>query len=458
MALTRQKSKPFTFTRTPNTPDAQYFRRELESVLDFIEQQFNALAVGETAATDIIPTARGGFGLNISAIPQFGVPYATQPGKFGWQNSSAFSIGLLGRQSQAEWQTALGITSFGSMPPNTLLGRYDAAPGPTQVAGVGAGLLYDAGNLRVTDALLALSALTANDGDVMRYDSGNWVGQTLGNFWDDLMDDPQPGTYSYPSLPFTVVGTPRLLGRSQALNFRAAEISLGDSLSMIAESDLLDTIQDIRISATPQFAQLGLGGAAVGTHALAIHSSTADVVMGNAGVQAFFPALAGRGLFIQRDGVAGAHLFSASQTSTFIGVQTDGTLSSPSATISGRGFNIAASAYDGTNYFVNVRVRMQCAQNQTASARGSVFAVDTVLNGATALAERLAVSERGSIELGVKAAVSTSATDGFVYVPTCAGTPTGAPTAKTGLAAMVIDTINNKFYFYSGGAWRDAGP
>ncbi len=54
--------------------------------------------------------------------------------------------------------------------------------------------------------------------------------------------------------------------------------------------------------------------------------------------------------------------------------------------------------------------------------------------------------------------LATSATDGFLYVPTCAGTPTGTPTAKTGFAPIVVNTTNNKLYFYSGGAWRDAGP
>ena len=54
--------------------------------------------------------------------------------------------------------------------------------------------------------------------------------------------------------------------------------------------------------------------------------------------------------------------------------------------------------------------------------------------------------------------LATSATDGFLYVPTCAGTPTGTPTTKTGFAPIVVNTTNNKLYFYSGGAWRDAGP
>jgi hypothetical protein len=56
------------------------------------------------------------------------------------------------------------------------------------------------------------------------------------------------------------------------------------------------------------------------------------------------------------------------------------------------------------------------------------------------------------------AALATTATDGFFYAPTCAGVPTGTPTAYTGVAPIVIDTTNNRLYFYSGGAWRNAGP
>lgn len=62
----------------------------------------------------------------------------------------------------------------------------------------------------------------------------------------------------------------------------------------------------------------------------------------------------------------------------------------------------------------------------------------------------------GAVVIG--GALSTAATDGFLYVSTCAGTPTGTPTTYTGRAPIVIDTTNNKLYFYSGGAWRDAGP
>jgi len=68
------------------------------------------------------------------------------------------------------------------------------------------------------------------------------------------------------------------------------------------------------------------------------------------------------------------------------------------------------------------------------------------------------ITANGSFAAGAQGALATNATNGFLYVPTCAGTPTGTPTAITGLAPIVVNTTNNKLYFYSGGAWRDAGP
>jgi len=75
----------------------------------------------------------------------------------------------------------------------------------------------------------------------------------------------------------------------------------------------------------------------------------------------------------------------------------------------------------------------------------------------TAVAERARIDANGNIICGT-AAIATNATNGFLYVPGCAGTPTGTPTTVTGRSPIVVDTTNNKLYFYSGGQWRDAGP
>jgi hypothetical protein len=57
------------------------------------------------------------------------------------------------------------------------------------------------------------------------------------------------------------------------------------------------------------------------------------------------------------------------------------------------------------------------------------------------------------------AALLTSATDGFIYIPSCAGVPTGVPTTQTGTIPLVYDSLHNILYAYSNGAWQSmTGP
>lgn len=71
----------------------------------------------------------------------------------------------------------------------------------------------------------------------------------------------------------------------------------------------------------------------------------------------------------------------------------------------------------------------------------------------------LGVSPTGSLIAGLASgALATNATDGFLYIPTCAGAPTGVPTAYTGKCAMIFDTTNNKLYIYDGGWLGGTAP
>jgi hypothetical protein len=114
-----------------------------------------------------------------------------------------------------------------------------------------------------------------------------------------------------------------------------------------------------------------------------------------------------------------------------------------------------------TNAAAEAMIEAVAAENFTGSTAATNLLFYTKPTGTgpgSSPTERARITSAGSFVAGAQAALATTATDGFLYVPTCAGTPTGTPTAITGMAPIVVDTTNNKLYFYSGGAWRDAGP
>ncbi len=117
------------------------------------------------------------------------------------------------------------------------------------------------------------------------------------------------------------------------------------------------------------------------------------------------------------------------------------------------GDNVRFSATSGTfNYdradfasaidFDSGTIRMRTASSGSA---GGTISFNT----------RLQITNAGSVVLGT-AALATTATDGFLYIPTCAGAPTGVPTAQTGRSPIIVDTSNLRIYAYIGGSWRYA--
>ena len=67
---------------------------------------------------------------------------------------------------------------------------------------------------------------------------------------------------------------------------------------------------------------------------------------------------------------------------------------------------------------------------------------------------RLVIRSTGSVDLAPGGALATNATDGFTYIPTSAGAPTGVPSTQSGSVPMVYDTTHNSFYIYNDGAWK----
>jgi hypothetical protein len=68
---------------------------------------------------------------------------------------------------------------------------------------------------------------------------------------------------------------------------------------------------------------------------------------------------------------------------------------------------------------------------------------------------RFQIDGPGNIVLGT-AALATTATDGFLNLDSCAGVPTGVPTAFAGRVPVVDDTTSDKLWAYNGG-WKQAG-
>lgn len=81
----------------------------------------------------------------------------------------------------------------------------------------------------------------------------------------------------------------------------------------------------------------------------------------------------------------------------------------------------------------------------------NVSASSYILSAEANSSTKFIVSSLGNVAVG-SAALATTATDGFFYIPTCAGTPTGVPTTVSGVP-MIYDTSANKFWIYNG-SWR----
>lgn len=84
-----------------------------------------------------------------------------------------------------------------------------------------------------------------------------------------------------------------------------------------------------------------------------------------------------------------------------------------------------------------------------------IFAVSPAASTASTQNARvtaLTITGNKNIVVG-SAALATNATDGFLYIPTCAGTPTGVPTAFTGRVPIIYDTSNDQFWIYDNAAW-----
>ena len=117
------------------------------------------------------------------------------------------------------------------------------------------------------------------------------------------------------------------------------------------------------------------------------------------------------------------------------------------------------------NYFNNSDPTNACFL-QTGASNTQGYIQTAVTGTGTILPLRLLVNNLGCIDISTAgnitfgpqtSALATNATNRFLYLQGCNGTPTGTPTSINGHSPLVVDLTNNLFYYYSGSAWRTPG-
>lgn len=166
-------------------------------------------------------------------------------------------------------------------------------------------------------------------------------------------------------------------------------------------------------------------------------SAGSDVTAGNSGVVGWNDAFTTR--------VAAASIkFGAADAASPV-AQTVGVQGVVGGTTNTAGANWTIKGSVGTGTGAGGQIILQTAPAGSTGSTQNAFATALTITAP-------AVSMQPSVVVGNQA-LATTATDGFLYIPTCAGTPTGVPTTFTGRIAMVYDTSAHQFWFFDG-SWK----
>jgi hypothetical protein len=112
-------------------------------------------------------------------------------------------------------------------------------------------------------------------------------------------------------------------------------------------------------------------------------------------------------------------------------------------------------SYSGVNTIGN-NLSLQGGAGRGTGIGGSIT-LDTASAGSSgsilnSVSTKMTVDSKGNT---YGTAGTTNMSDGFIYVPSAAGPPSGTPSITSGNLPMYIDSSANKLYFYVGG-WRQA--
>lgn len=134
----------------------------------------------------------------------------------------------------------------------------------------------------------------------------------------------------------------------------------------------------------------------------------------------------------------------------------------------GAGITIAEGDSEGaTKTVVNAGVTSLIATTNETTVSGATGAVtiglpddvtigsDLIVTDTLVNTDKLTTDANANVVIG-SGAIATTANDGFLYITSTAGVPTGTPTTFTGRTAMVFDTVGNDLYVFDG-SWITTG-
>ncbi len=122
--------------------------------------------------------------------------------------------------------------------------------------------------------------------------------------------------------------------------------------------------------------------------------------------------------------------------------------------------NFSATAISLSTTLANAIAGTIIAYSSTGTSVSVASTANTEIPGLTVVPAAAALGsgataqvQQPSIVLGGAMALPTTATAGFPYIPTCAGTPTGTPESHGG-SPIVFDTSGGILWVYAASAWR----
>jgi hypothetical protein len=131
-------------------------------------------------------------------------------------------------------------------------------------------------------------------------------------------------------------------------------------------------------------------------------------------------------------------------------LRTQGTETAYSGTVAGVIGSINGVGYNSSTFAVGASIQFVSSDTWTGAANGTYIQFRTTPTGSATTQDSGHIAPSGSWASGT-GTLATNATKGFLYIPTCAGVPTGVPESISGRIPLVADTSGGKVYAYLGG-------